>query len=121
MYRYFKTSSNTCYISSWKSKGLYDEVIKPPTRSKCFTPSLNYMGIKTRLKFDRSFLKQGKIKFTQGTTVNIYIIYEIRASTRGYDDYTTLQNCLFDANRLIKNADIDKYKFLDMVLDLIEK
>ena len=46
MYRYFKTSSNTYYISSWKSKGLYDEVIKPPTISKCFTPSLNYMGIK---------------------------------------------------------------------------
>ena len=32
-------------------------------------------------------------------------------STRGYDNYITLENCLFGAVRLIKNADIDKYKY----------
>ena len=31
VYRYFKTVTNTNYISSWKSKGLSAESIKPPT------------------------------------------------------------------------------------------
>ena len=33
MYRYCKKIGNTDYISSWKSKGLPDEIIKPPTTS----------------------------------------------------------------------------------------
>ena len=33
MYRYFKMNANTKYISSWKSKGLSNESIKPPATS----------------------------------------------------------------------------------------
>ena len=33
MYRYFKVITNTDYISSWKSKGLSAESIKPSTTS----------------------------------------------------------------------------------------
>ena len=33
MYRYFKMVTSTDYISSWKSKGLSDESIEPPTTS----------------------------------------------------------------------------------------
>ena len=33
VYKYFKTITNTDYISSWKSKGLSAESIKPPTTS----------------------------------------------------------------------------------------
>ena len=33
IYRYFKTIANTRYILKWKSKGLYDESIKPATTS----------------------------------------------------------------------------------------
>ena len=33
MYRYFKLIANTKYISEWKSTGLSDESIKPPTTS----------------------------------------------------------------------------------------
>ena len=47
MYRYFKMITNTDYISSWKSKGLSDESIKPPTTSdNSLTPTLNYYGTK---------------------------------------------------------------------------
>ena len=31
MHKYIKTITNTDYISSWKSKGLSDKSIKPPT------------------------------------------------------------------------------------------
>ena len=59
MYRYFKVITNTDYISSWKSKGLSDESIKPPTTSdNSLNPSLSYYGTKTRVKFTGSYLKQ---------------------------------------------------------------
>ena len=62
MYRYFKMITNTDYISSWKSKGLSAESIKPPTTSdNSLAPKLNYYGTKTRVKFTGSSLKQPKI------------------------------------------------------------
>ena len=56
--RYFKVITNTDYISSWKSKGLSAETIKPPTTSDIsLTLSLSYYGTKTRIKFTGSCLK----------------------------------------------------------------
>ena len=53
MYRYFKMITNTDYISSWKSKGLSAESIKPPaTPDNSITQELNYYGTKTRVKFN---------------------------------------------------------------------
>ena len=48
-YRYFKIVSNNDNILSWKSKGLSDESIKPPsTSNKMLNPSLNYVDTKVR-------------------------------------------------------------------------
>ena len=44
--------------------------------------------------------------------VNIYIVYELGASTSHIDD-PALKNCLFGAVTLTKNADIDKYGYSD--------
>ena len=41
---------------------------------------------------------------------NIYIVYELGASTSHTDD-PTLKNCLFGAVTLTKNADFDKYGY----------
>ena len=42
--------TNTNYVSSWKSKGLSAETIKPPTTyDNSLTPVLNYYGTKTRV------------------------------------------------------------------------
>ena len=62
--KYFKVNmiTNTDYVSSWKSKGLSAETIKPPTTSdNSFTPELNYYGTKTRVKLNGSCLQQLKI------------------------------------------------------------
>ena len=57
--KYFKVITNTDYVSSWKSKGLSAESIKPPTTSdNSLTPALSYYGTKTRVKFTGSCLKQ---------------------------------------------------------------
>ena len=109
--KYFKVITNTDYVSSWKSKGLSAESIKPTTTSdNSLTPALSYYGSKTRVKLTGSCLKQSKISYTHGKVVNIYIVYELGASSSHNND-PTLKNCLFGAVTLTKNADIDKYGY----------
>ena len=74
--------TNTDYVSSWKSKGLLSESIKPhATSDNSLTPVLNYYGTKTRVKVTGSCLKQSKISYTYGKVANIYIVYELGASS----------------------------------------
>ena len=48
----FKVITSIDYVSSWKSKGLSAETIKPPsTFGNSLTPALSYYGIETRVKF----------------------------------------------------------------------
>ena len=111
MHRYFKLIPNKKYISEWKSKGLFDESIKPPTASDHSLSSLiNYLGHKIRLEFNESCLKQHKLTYTHQTIVNIYIVYKIIASSSNGND-PTLRNSLFGAVRLTKYDDIDKYGY----------
>ena len=112
IHRYFKTvSANDSNILSWKSKGLSDESIKPPTTSnKMLNPSLDYVGTKTRVKFNGDCLKQEKITFNHGKIVSIYIVYEIER-TVNISSYPRLENCLFGAVKLIKHIDVDVYKY----------
>ena len=109
--KYFKVIASTDYVSSWKSKGLSAETIKPPaTSDNSLTPALSYYGTKTRVKFTGSCLKQPKISYTHGKVVNIYIVYELGKSSSHYND-PAIKNCLFGPVTLTKNADIDKYGY----------
>ena len=109
--RYFKVIANTDYVSSWKSKGLSAESIKPPnTSDNSLTPVLSYYGTKTRVKFTASCLQQPKLSYTHGTIVNIYIVYELSASSSHNND-STLENCLFGAVTLTKNYHIDNNRY----------
>ena len=107
---YFKVITNTGYVSSWKSKGLSAESIKPPTTDNSLTPALNYYGAKTKVKFTGSCLKQPKFSYTHGKVVSIYIVYELAASSSHNID-PTFKNCLFGAATLTTNADINKYGY----------
>ena len=107
--KYFKIITNTKYISSWKSKGLSDETIKPPTTSDYkLNPQLSYFGTKTRLESRWSCLKKDKNTFSYGKIVNIYIVYELDKTN--VKTHPTLVNYLFGAVSITKNADIDKNK-----------
>ena len=109
--KYFKVVTDTDSISSWKSKELFAESIKPPaTSDNSLTPALSYYGTKTRVKFTGSCLKQPEVSYTHGKVVVIYIVYELGASSSHNND-PTLKNCLFGAVTLTKNADIDKYGY----------
>ena len=95
---------------SWQSKGLSEATIKPPTTSDYkLNPQLSYFGIKTRVEFKESCLKQDKTTFNHGKIVNIYTVYELN---KLYSKATpTLVNCLFGAVSITKNADIDKCRY----------
>ena len=68
MQKYFKTvSASNSNILLWKSKGLSDESIKPPTTSnKMRNHSVDFFGTKARVKFYGDCLKQEKITFNHG-------------------------------------------------------
>ena len=108
------------YVLSWKSKGLSDENIKPPTTSdNSLTPILNYYDIKTKVYFDGDCLKQDSVTINHGKIVNIYIVYEIIriANINGNrNSNLTVQNALFGGLILTKIANVNKYKYSGYVI-----
>ena len=114
MYKYLKVFSITQYVEyvwEWKSKGLSSESIRAiSTSDNSLNPTLSYYDTKIRVKFTGSCLKQPKISYIHGKVVNIYIVYELGASSSNVND-PTLENCLLGAVTLTKNADIDKYRY----------
>ena len=108
VHKYIKIIANPKIISEWKSKGLSDESIKPfPTSDNSLAPLFDYYNYYKILKFNGSILRQPRISDTHGKKVNIFIVYELGASSSNDND-PTLKNCLFGAVTLTKNADIEK-------------
>ena len=98
-------------VLSWQSKGISNESIKPPTTSNnSLNLILSYNDTKIKVQFTGSCLKQPKFTFTHKKVVNIYIVYELGASS-SHDSDPSIKNCLFGAVALTRNADIDKYKY----------
>ena len=63
-------------ISSWKSKGLFDNINKPPKTSKySLAPELFYDGNRMKVIFGGGCLKQDGYIYVHGTIVNIYILF----------------------------------------------
>ena len=101
-------SAKTLYILSCSLK---DYLLKLLT---------HYVCNKIRAKFTGGCLKQSyihlslksynKLTYTYGKVVNVYIVYELSASSSHFDDPTP-KNCLFGTVTLTKNADIDKYGY----------
>ena len=102
----------TNYVLLWQSKELSANTIKSAaTSDNSLTPTINYYyADKIRVNVTGSCLKQDKVIFNHGKVVNIYIVYELGASSSSDSD-PTLKNCLFGAVTLTKNADIEKYGY----------
>ena len=90
MTKYFKLNTIVGVIDlvlPWQSKGLSNESIKPPTTSNySLNPRLSYYGTKIRVQFTGSCLRQPNFTFTHKKVVNIYIVYELGASTSHTND-----------------------------------
>ena len=98
-----------------------DQSIKAPsTQNKLFNPSLDYVGSRIKVIFNRDCLKQERLDFRYGKTINIYIVYEINKIVN-ISSYPVLENCLFGTVKLTKHVDIDQYKYSGYGIDMIEK
>ena len=85
------------------------KILFPTTSDYSLNPQLSYLGTKTRLEFRGCCLKQDQIIFNHGKIIKIYIVYELDKIHVNVSP--TLVNCLFGANNLTKNSDIDKNKY----------
>ena len=72
-------------------------------------PSISYSHARIALLFSGDPLKQNNITYKHGLIVNIYIVYRLIPKTNNSN--VPLENCLFGAVKLTKNADIDKFKY----------
>ena len=107
MYKYFERVGDE--ISSWESKELFSEKISSVATSDVRVSKLVYDNARTKIKFNGDISKQNKVIYNHGPIVNIYIVYRLIPTTK--DSCVTLQNYLFGAVKLTKNADIHKYKY----------
>ena len=123
MRKYFKLNSVvgiTDYVLWWQSKGiLYLSIKLFTTSNNSLNPRLQFYGTKVRVQFTKSCLKQPNHIFTHKKIVNIYIVYELAASSSHTSD-STIKNCLFGAVTLTKTVDIENTNVQVMELDLIE-
>ena len=112
-------------ISEWESKGLSNEKFTctyVANVSAC--PKLIWMNnSKIRLslssKIRLSCLKQkDKAAFTPNNVVNLFIVYQLDRWSRDLNTDFTLKNCSFGAVKLTKNADPDRYKYIQIYIQI---
>ena len=72
-------------------------------------PKPVYDNARIKLSFITNLLKKDKVTYNHGPMVNIYIFYRLVSDIN--NSRVTLENYLFGAVKLTKNADIDKYKY----------
>ena len=115
MYRYSNNNigvGSGSYTYFWKSKGVPDKNIKLFIISNHnFTPELNYFGSAIRVKFHAGCLKQDKLHILIKKAVNINITYELNFWTYSPATDFTSKNSLFEAVKLTKNDDPNKYGY----------
>ena len=118
MNKYLKKIGNIKSTSSWKSKVLSDEAIKPPTNNS-LALTLEYAAKKMYLKFNgSSLIKQDEFSINR-KTVNICIIYDIDSNLNNFD--TTLENYLFGAIKLTKTSALANTSIEVIALDLMQE
>ena len=102
-------------ISTWKSTGIFNYLgnsnMNAVGDSKSASPELKNDG-KMHVSLSGNHFQQNKVIIPNNNNViNIYCVYKIGpiASTR--DDTFTVQNALFGAMEIAKNADTSKYNY----------
>ena len=97
-------------VSSWNSKGLSDEKTISTTTStdKSATKTI-YDNARIKVELNGNLLRQNQVTYNHWPVLNIYIVYKTTLDTKTSN--IALENCLFGAVKLIKNADVDKYRY----------
>ena len=86
-----------------------DKVIKPPDTSLAPTPGFKN-DEKRYFPFKVDCFIRGKAKSEYDKIINIFIVYDLQ-SNLNYNPEFTLENSLFGAIKVTKNADVNKFKY----------
>ena len=90
-----------------------NEKIEPPfTVNKNLSPKLVWMNnSKTSLRFKGNCLRKEFATFTPNNIVNLFTVYELNKWPQYLNAKFSLKNCLFEAVKLTKNANANKYSY----------
>ena len=103
-----QTDDNETVIA-WKSNILSDESMKPPTAlGNSLTSKLNWIH-NSKTTGEISCLKQDKASFTHENVVNLLIVYELDLWLANLNTKFALGDSLFEAVKLTKKTDPDRY------------
>ena len=110
-YKYFKNflKNSTECVSSWESKGLFNEkVVSTKIENTDFSPQVYYYSDEIGIKFNNDFLKKESILYEQKQIANIYVVYE--RSSYIISSTISFHNCLLGAITVTRNGNIDTNK-----------
>ena len=102
-------------ITTWKSTGMFNYLsnsnMNAVTDSGGDLPVLKNDG-RMHVYLSGNHFQQNKVIIPNNNNViNIYCVYQIEPISSSRDNTFTVQNALFGAMQITKNADTDKYKY----------
>ena len=102
-------------ISTWKSAGIFNNLgnsdMNAVGDSKSVLPELKNDG-RMHVSLSGNHFQQNKVIIPNNNKViNIYCVYKIDPIVQSSDDTFTVQNALFGAMEITKNADTSKYNY----------
>ena len=112
-----KYFTGTTRIESWKSNGIVEEIIENITKSDSnFAPTFVDHHVLPDINSNGHCLIKNNISVPK-KVINVYISYTLGNQLRNLNSDFTLGNWLFGSVKLIKNADLDKYKYTGYGID----
>ena len=103
--------ATTNEISIWKSKYIFSNTNMIAVKNASGDlPKLNICDDLYIYLSDNHF-QQNKADIFNNIIINIYCVYKLNPISSSRDNTFTIQNALFAAIQVIKNADSSKYKY----------
>ena len=100
-------------IHAWISTGIHNDSnntdLFSVNNSNKNSPTLLNKNSRLGVTFNRNYMKQNKLCYAHGKIVNLYIVYELKNRRIDSPDFT-VQNGLFSAVKITKNANTSHYK-----------
>ena len=101
-------------ILEWKPKNIYDpshkNVLNSVRNIKLISPNIKNDGKGLHVFFSGNYFQQDIIAIPNNV-INIYCVYELDPIDFSRNNKLTIQNALFGAIEITKNANISKYKY----------
>ena len=107
-------SKNGEATHAWISTGIHNDSnntdLFSVNNSNNNSPTLLNKNNRLGVTFNGNYMKQNKLGYAHGKIINLYIVYELKNRRIDSPDFT-VQNGLFGAVKITKNANTSHYKY----------